>query len=137
MSVESVKSERLTEQVELPLDQALEIRARGKNVKGGIRLHMLGSRVLVRRLREDKSPGGIYLAEETKTHATMGEVIASGPNCELLRVGDLVLFGRFSGDPVAPSTTLDLATDLKDVVVMMEEDVMGLCMPLENYYHGA
>jgi chaperonin GroES len=129
--MEQVTLERGTEQVELPIAEALVLKRRGDDANGGIRLFMLGARVLVRRLREDKSPGGIYLTEDTKTHATMGEVIASGEECRLLRVGDIVLFGRFSGDPVAPSTTLDLAEDLRDVVVMMEEDVMGLCMPLE------
>lgn len=122
------------EEPELELDptQALELRRRGEDAKGGVRLHMLGDRVLVRRLREERSPGGIVLAENTQTHATMGEVLAAGEGCCKLRKGDIVLFGRFSGDPVAPSTTLDLAEDLRDVVVMAEEDVMGLCVPLKE-----
>jgi len=104
-------------------EQALLLR--NSDHSAAMRLFMHGSRVLVRRMREEQSPGGIYLDPGAQDHATMGEVIAAGPGCELLHVGDKVLFGRFSGDPVGTALTLDIAGGMKDVVVMEEEDVMG------------
>lgn len=103
--------------------QALELRRRG--APGGLRLFIHGSRVLVKRLKEEQSPGGIYLDPSQQDHATMGEVIATGPEAAILRVGDVVLFGRFSGDPVSPATTLDIAGGLRDAYIMEEEDVLG------------
>jgi co-chaperonin GroES (HSP10) len=124
----STSAQAAEDDITFDATQALELRRRGQT--GGVRLYMLGQRVLVKRLKEEKSPGGIILAEDSKAHATMGEAIAVGDGCTVLKVGDIVLFGRFSGDPVAPSTTLDLSDELRDVVVMMEEDVMGLFRPL-------
>ena len=90
------------------------------------RLELTGPRILVRRSTEEMSPGGIILAEVSRDHATMGEVVAVGPEVTLVVVGDLVLFGRFSGDPVAPSATLNIAKGLADMTIMQEEDVMGV-----------
>ncbi len=88
----------------------------------------LHDRVAVRRLDEDeKSSGGIIIPETAKEKPMQGEIIAVGSgardeNGEIvpldLKVGDRVLFGKWSGTEVK--------IDDEDVLIMKESDIMGV-----------
>jgi chaperonin GroES len=88
----------------------------------------LHDRVLVRRIdAEEKSAGGIIIPDTAKEKPSQGEVIAVGPGRRDdsgklvpidLRVGDRVLFGKWSGTEVK--------IDGEELLIMKESDVMGI-----------
>jgi chaperonin GroES len=95
----------------------------------------LHDRVVVRRIdAEEKSAGGIIIPDTAKEKPQQGEVIAVGPGArgddnELIpldvKVGDRILFGKWSGTEVK--------IDGEDLLIMKESDVMGV---LENESAG-
>ena len=88
----------------------------------------LGDRVLVKRVdEEEKTRGGIIIPDTAKEKPSQGEIVAIGPggrdeSGELipidLKVGDRVLFGKWSGTEVK--------IDGEDLLIMKESDVMGV-----------
>ena len=88
----------------------------------------LHDRVVVTRIdAESKTAGGIIIPDTAKEKPTEGEVIAVGPGGRDesgklipidLKVGDRVLFGKWSGTEVK--------LDGEDLIIMKESDVMGV-----------
>ena len=88
----------------------------------------LHDRVVVRRVEEDmKTAGGIIIPDTAKEKPSQGEVLAVGPGGRDesgklvpidLKVGDIVLFGKWSGTEVK--------IDGGDLLIMKESDVMGV-----------
>ena len=88
----------------------------------------LGDRVLVKRVEEEtKSKGGIIIPDTAKEKPQEGEVVAVGPGgrdedgerIEMdLKVGDRILFGKWSGTEVK--------IDGDELLIMKESDVMGV-----------
>ncbi|MDD5461166.1 MAG: co-chaperone GroES [Methylococcales bacterium] len=88
----------------------------------------LHDRVIVKRVEEETTtPGGIVLPGSAAEKPSQGKVLAVG-NGKLLdngtvrplevKVGDKVLFGKYSGNEVK--------VDGEDLIVMREEDIMGV-----------
>lgn len=88
----------------------------------------LHDRVIVRRMEEERtSPGGIVLPDAATEKPVQGEVLAVG-NGKVndkgevrpleVKVGDKVLFGKYSGTEVKIGG--------EEVLVMREEDIMGI-----------
>jgi chaperonin GroES len=94
----------------------------------GMKIRPLHDRVVVRRTEEERtSPGGIVIPDTATEKPVQGEVIAIGrgkllDNGEVrpldVKVGDRVLFGKYSG------TEVKLAGE--EILVMREEDIMGV-----------
>ena len=88
----------------------------------------LHDRVVVRRLEEERtSAGGIVIPDSAAEKPMTGEVLAVGNgkvqehgDQRLLdvKVGDKVLFGKYSGTEVK--------VEGDDVLVMREDDIMGV-----------
>ena len=88
----------------------------------------LHDRVLVRRLgSEEKTAGGIIIPDTAQEKPQEGEIIAVGPGARGedgkiaqldVKVGDLVLFGKWSGTEVK--------IDSKEYSIMKESDIMGI-----------
>ena len=88
----------------------------------------LHDRVVVRRIDEDeKTPGGIIIPDTAKEKPMEGEVLAVGSGArdergEIVpldvRIGDRVLFGKWSGTEVK--------MDGEDLLIMKESDIMGV-----------
>ncbi len=88
----------------------------------------LHDRVLVRRVEEDeKSSGGIIIPDTAKEKPSQGEILAAGPGArddsgEIVpldvKVGDRILFGKWSGTEVT--------LDGEELIIMKETDVMGV-----------
>ena len=88
----------------------------------------LHDRVVVRRTEEERtSPGGIVIPDTAAEKPVRGEVIAVGNGKVLdsgdvrpldLKVGDSVLFGKYSGTEVK--------VEGEDLLVMREDDVMAV-----------
>jgi chaperonin GroES len=89
----------------------------------------LHDRVVIKRLEgEEKSKGGIIIPDSAKEKPQEGMVVAVGPGGRDeagkllpidLRVGDKVLFGKWSGTEVK--------IDGEDLLIMKEADIMGVC----------
>ena len=88
----------------------------------------LHDRVVIKRLEEERtSPGGIVLPDAATEKPVRGEVIAVG-NGKVsdsgdvraldVKVGDQVLFGKYSGTEVKVGG--------EEVLVMREDDIMGV-----------
>ena len=88
----------------------------------------LHDRVVVRRLEgEQKTAGGIIIPDTAKEKPSEGEIIAVGPGGRDesgklipidLKVGDRILFGKWSGTEVK--------IDGEELLIMKESDVMGV-----------
>lgn len=88
----------------------------------------LHDRVIVRRVEEERrSAGGIVIPDTATEKPVRGEVMAIGrgkilENGEVrpmdVKVGDRVLFGKYSGTEVK--------VDGQELVVMREEDIMAI-----------
>ena len=88
----------------------------------------LHDRVVVRRIEaEAKSAGGIIIPDTVKEKPQEGEIVAVGPGARDdsgnlialdIKVGDCILFGKWSGTEVK--------IDGEDLLIMKESDVMGI-----------
>ena len=93
-----------------------------------MKIRPLHDRVVIKRLEaEEKTASGIVLPGAAAEKPDMGEVIAIGNGKILedgsvraleLKVGDKVIFGKYSGQTVK--------VDGEELMVMKEDDVMGV-----------
>ncbi len=93
-----------------------------------IKIRPLHDRVVIRRLEEEnKTAGGIVIPDNATEKPSKGEVLAIGSGKTLdngetraldVKLGDTVLFGKFSGTEVK--------LDGGEYIVMREEDIMGV-----------
>ena len=93
-----------------------------------MKIRPLHDRVVVRRVEEErKSAGGIVIPDNIAEKPDQGEVIAVG-NGKILedgkvrpldvKVGDRILFGKYSGSTVK--------IEGQEYLVMREDDIMGI-----------
>ena len=88
----------------------------------------LGDRVVVKRVQEDvKTAGGIIIPDTAQEKPQEGEIVAVGPGARdedgeriapEVKVGDRILFGKWSGTEVK--------IDGQDLLIMKESDIMGV-----------
>ncbi|MFN7273371.1 MAG: co-chaperone GroES [Gammaproteobacteria bacterium] len=93
-----------------------------------MKIRPLHDRVIVKRLEEERtSPGGIVIPDSATEKPSQGKVIATGKGKILedgkvraldVKVGDKILFGKYSGTEVK--------VDGDDLLVMREEDIMAV-----------
>ena len=93
-----------------------------------MKIRPLHDRVIVKRLEEErKSAGGIVIPDNAAEKPDQGEVIAIGPGKRNedgkrealdVKVGERILFGKYSGTTVKIEGT--------EYLVMREEDIMGV-----------
>jgi chaperonin GroES len=94
----------------------------------------LGDRVLVRRVEEEaKTKGGIIIPDSAKEKPQEGEVLSIGPGGRDeqgklhpldVKVGDRILFGKWSGTEVK--------LDGEDLLIMKESDILGVLEPVKK-----
>ena len=93
-----------------------------------MKVRPLHDRLLVRRVEEKETPrGGIVIPDTAKEKPMEGEVLAVG-NGKLLengtklaldvKVGDKVLFGKYSGT--------EITVDGEDVLIVREDEVLAI-----------
>jgi chaperonin GroES len=93
-----------------------------------MKIRPLHDRVVIKRMEEDStSAGGIVIPDSASEKPSKGEVVAVGNGKVLdsgdtraldLKVGDKVLFGKYSGTEVK--------VDEDDLLVMREDDIMAV-----------
>src|ERR1041384_7299708 len=94
--------------------------------KTKVELQPLEDRIVIRRLEaEEKTAGGIVLPDTAKEKPQRGEVIAVGPGKLLdsgkraaleVKVGDTVLFGKYSGT--------DIKVSGEECLILRESDLL-------------
>jgi chaperonin GroES len=96
-----------------------------------MKIRPLHDRVIVKRLEEDRtSPGGILIPDTAAEKPVQGKIVAVGKGrildngqvraCDL-KVGDQILFGKYSG--------AEVKLEGEELVVMREEDIMAVFEP--------
>ncbi|MBI5645844.1 MAG: co-chaperone GroES [Ignavibacteriae bacterium] len=93
-----------------------------------MKLKPLADRVVVRPLEaEEKTAGGLYIPDTAKEKPMQGEIMAVGPgkvgddgkNIAMeVKVGDKVLYGKYSGTEVR--------IDSEDYLIMRESDIFAI-----------
>ena len=93
-----------------------------------VRIQPLGDRVIVKPLEaKEVRKGGIIIPETVKEKPQEGEIIAAGKGKTTeegkllameLKVGDKVLYGKYSGT--------EIKINDEDYLIMREEDVLGI-----------
>ena len=93
-----------------------------------MKIRPLHDRVIVKRLAEERtSPGGIVIPDSAAEKPSQGKVVAIGKGKILedgsvraldVKVGDKILFGKYSGTEVK--------IDGEELLVMREEDIMAV-----------
>jgi chaperonin GroES len=92
------------------------------------KIRPLHDRVIVKRLEEErKTASGIVIPDTAAEKPDQGEVMAVGPgkrddagklHAPDVKVGDRILFGKYSGQTVK--------IEGQELLVMREEDIMGV-----------
>jgi chaperonin GroES len=93
-----------------------------------MKIRPLHDRVIVKRVEEEtKTAGGIVLPGSAAEKPSQGVILAVGTGKHLengdirpleVKVGDKVLFGKYSGNEVK--------IDGEELIVMREDDIMGV-----------
>ncbi len=93
-----------------------------------MKIRPLHDRVIVKRIEEErKSPGGIVIPDNAAEKPDQGEVLAIGTGKVMddgkvrplaVKVGDRVIFGKYSGSSVK--------VEGDELLVMREDDIMGV-----------
>lgn len=93
-----------------------------------VKVRPLHDRLLVRRMpEEEKTSGGIIIPDSAKEKPQRGEVVATGKGRVTedgktlpleVKVGDKVLFGKYSGTELKLNGT--------EFLMMREEDILGV-----------
>jgi chaperonin GroES len=85
----------------------------------GVKFKPLKDRVFVSYTEElEKTAGGLYIPDSAKEKPQSGKVEAVGDDVKSLKVGDKILFDKYSGSKIA--------IDNNDYLIIKEEDVLGI-----------
>jgi chaperonin GroES len=90
---------------------------------GAIKMKPLGTRVIIEPLvAEEKTQGGIIIPDSAKEKPQSGKVVAVGPGSKdepmEVKVGDIVLYGKYSG------TEINYEND--DYLIMSQSDILAV-----------
>jgi len=98
----------------------------GKNAAS--RIKPLADRVVIKALEEsEQMRGGLYIPDTAKEKPSQGEVVAVGPGkfsddgerVEMeVKVGDKVLYGKYSGT--------EITLDSQEYLILRESDVLAI-----------
>ena len=91
-------------------------------------LRPLQDRILVKRVEEEtKTAGGLFIPETAKEKPQRGEIVAAGNGKKTeegkvlpldVKVGDKVLFGKYSGT--------EIKVDGEEFLIMREDDILAV-----------
>jgi len=103
-------------------------------------LQPVGCRVLIKR-KEIRKVGSLYIMPQSQEmRANVGEVIAVGDKCEVLKVGDVVTFGKYAPMKLDVKELEYYGVDYEqnadeEYLLLNEEDV--LCVVLKDETEAA
>lgn len=93
-----------------------------------MKIKPLGDRVVIKRSEEkEKTKGGILLPDTAKERPQEGKIVAVGEGKKsdegkviplTLKVGDMVLYGKYSGT--------EITVDEQEYLIMREDDILAV-----------
>jgi len=88
-----------------------------------VKLKPLADRVLIEpKEAETKTASGIFIPDTAREKPQQGKVVAVGPGLKdekmEVKVGDLVLYGKYSGT--------EISVDGKDYLIMKQSDILAI-----------
>ena len=90
--------------------------AKGSSAKG---FQPLGDRIFATYTEElERTSGGIYVPDSAREKPQRGTVEAAGGDVKTLKVGDQILFDKYSGTKIK--------IENEDCLILREEDVLGI-----------
>jgi len=79
----------------------------------------LGDRIFVKYMEEvEKTAGGLFIPDAAKEKPQRGKVEAVGKEVKEVKVGDIILFDKYSGSKIS--------IDNEDYLIVKEEEVLGV-----------
>lgn len=79
----------------------------------------LGKRVIIKQdIAPEKSEGGIYLPGSDDNKLSQGSIVAVGMKVEDVKLGDVVIFGKYTGT--------EIEHDKETYLVVNESDIIGV-----------
>jgi chaperonin GroES len=79
----------------------------------------LGDRIFVKYMEEvERTAGGIFIPDAAKEKPQRGKVEAVGKEVKEVKVGDIILFDKYSGSKIN--------IDNEDYLIVKEEEVLGI-----------
>ena len=90
-----------------------------------MKLKVIDEKVLVEveKSEEEKTAGGIYIPDTAKEKPQRGKVVAVGTNEDLkkvIKVGDRIVFGKYTGDEIELDGKKYLVVQRSDVLAIIE-----------------
>ncbi|MBI1821604.1 MAG: co-chaperone GroES [Nitrospirae bacterium] len=87
--------------------------------KGTLTFKPLKDRVFVSYSEEmEKTAGGIYIPEAAKEKPQKGKIEGIGAEVKSVKIGDLILFDKYSGSKIN--------IDNVEYLILKEEDILGI-----------
>ncbi|MCK4813291.1 MAG: co-chaperone GroES [Candidatus Marinimicrobia bacterium] len=87
-----------------------------------MKIKPLDERVLIKpKSEEEKTASGLIIPDTAKEKKYQGDVIAVGTDKELqevVKVGDVVLYGRYAGD--------EIKVDGEDYILLSRKDILAI-----------
>jgi chaperonin GroES len=96
-----------------------------------MKIRPLQDRILVERIEEEVKKGGIIIPDSAKEKPQQGKVIAAGPGkvdekgnriAMEVKKGDLILFGKYSGNEIRIGEEEHLIMREDDVLAVIEKE---------------
>jgi len=81
----------------------------------------MDDRILVERFEQEKKQGTIIIPDTAKEKPRMGKVVAVGTDEDLqdkVKVGDKVLYGKYTGD--------EIEFDGKELLIIQRNDILAI-----------
>ena len=79
----------------------------------------LGDRIFVKYMGEvERTAGGLFIPDAAKEKPQRGKVEAVGKEVKEVKVGDIILFDKYSGSKIN--------IDNEDYLIVKEEEVLGV-----------
>jgi len=87
--------------------------------KSAVKFKPLNERVFVSYSEElDRTASGLYIPDAAKEKPQRGKIEAIGNDVKNVKVGDKILFDKYSGSKVS--------IDSQDYLILKEEDILGI-----------
>lgn len=91
-----------------------------------MKLEPMGSRLIAKQFDDDKV-GSIYVPETAQKASLRATVVATGPDCEFVTNGDIIIFGRYAKFDIPLR-----GEEWRDHFVMNEDDILCKIKEVNN-----
>lgn len=72
--------------------------------------------------KPNKTEGGLYIPDQAKEKPTHAQVIEAADDCEFVKIGDIVTYGKYAGTPIDLETK---SGDKETLLIIQEKDILA------------